>query len=434
LLLAYYASQGQSLFAAQCFVETVLDAYTCGANVDSLQTGLQLKNMQQGGSLLQPQDEQLMLSWIILIMLAAKEVGVPASGSPPAQQSVAQGELQQQQQELGQGGSGQQVTPVGAAGDASSSSGPHPAAAAAAEGISTAYSREVMGLLQFAKQAAKLFFEEGHSVRSLQSLQATIASDRSQGNSQFLHMMQQYTLLVIISLEVISQCRLPTNRALENPISLTTTPSGYTAAWAQRLPMYSTLQQQAEASSNASSSGSGSETSGLITAAALAAGKGGLRAHSVKLMAAFVGAVLGAPYSLKAFVLGALEAYEAGVPAEALHKQLAEQEFEQTGGLVPAVPLPEITVDVNRKLFGRWLSLVYMSAAQMNAVFPGAAQHSGWAWYGGEDEVQANAMAGFVGQTLTRLQQETAAAAGAGESQDMDTAHVPQDPLVQRLK
>jgi hypothetical protein len=402
-----------------------------------LQTGLQLKNMQQGGSLLQPQDEQLMLSWIILIMLAAKEVGVPVPGQSPSP-GPAQGEPQQQQ-ELGQG-SGQQDTLTGAAGDSSSTGTPPAAAAAAAEGISTSYSREVMGLLQFAKQAAKLFFEEGHNVRSLQSLQATIASDRSQGNSQFLHMMQQYTLLVVISLEVIAQCRLPTNRALENPISLTTTPSGYTAAWAQPLPMYSTLQQQAQASSNVSgssssgSSSSSSETSGLITAAALAAGKGGLRAHSVKLMTAFVGAVLGAPYSLKAFVLGALEAYEAGVPAEALHKQLAEQEFEQTGGLVPALPLPEVTVDVNRKLFGRWLSLVYMSAAQLNAVFPGAAQHSGWAWYGGEDEVQANAMAGFVGQTLTRLQQEAAAAAGAGDSHDLDTAQVPQDPLVQRLK
>jgi hypothetical protein len=77
-----------------------------------------------------------------------------------------------------------------------------------------------------------------------------------------------------------------------------------------------------------------------------------------------------------------------------------------------------------------------MSAAQMNAVFPAAGQHSGWAWYGGEDEVQANAMAGFVAQTLLRLQEEAAAAAAAADEQqgDLDVARVSEDPLVQRVK
>lgn len=423
LLLAYYASQNQSLFAAQCFVESVLDAYTRGDNVDSLQTALQLKNMQQGGSLLQPQDESLMLSWIILVMLAAKEVGVAVA--------VAGSTAQQQQQQ-------QEPPTAGAAGSSSSAAdatggSQAAAAAAAADGISTTFSREVLGLLQFAKQAAKLWFEEGYNVQKLQSLQATVASDPSQGQSQFLVMMQQYTRLVIITLEVAACCKLPTARPLDNDTSLHA-PSGYTAAWDTPLPPYASMQQQ-----QSDGSGSGSDPAaaavGLVTAAALAAGKGGLRAHAVKLMTAFVGAVIGSPYSMRAFVLAALEAYEAGVPAEALHKQLADQEFAQTGGLVPAIPQPEVLIEVNRTLFGRWLSLVYMAAAQMNAVFPGAGQHSGWAWYGGEDEVQANAMAGFVAQTLLRLQEEQDAAAAAGqEQQDMDVAAAPQDPLVQRLK
>lgn len=439
LLLAYYACQNQSLFAAQCFVEGVLDAYTCGYNVDQLQTALQLRNMQQGGALLQPQDENLLLSWIILVMLAAQEVGIPLAAPAEAADAPESGGQQQQR----------------AAGEAETTSGPAAAAgaappaasgAAAGGGISSAFSREVMGLLQFAKQAAKLWFDEGYNVQKLQSLQATVASDPAQGQSQVLVMMQQYTRLVIIALEVAAGCKLRTVRPLDNDLSLGACPSGYTAAFGpQALAPYTTLQQQQQeggdtqdssSSSRSRSCGSDGEPVGLVTAAAIAAGRGGVRAHAVRLMTAFVGAVIGSSYSKQAFVLAALEAYEAGIPAEVLHKQLAEAEFAQTGGLVPALPQPEVLVDINRTLFGRWLSLVYMSAAQMNAVFPAAGQHSGWAWYGGEDEVQANAMAGFVAQTLLRLQEEAAAAAAAADEQqgDLDVARLSEDPLVQRVK
>lgn len=421
VLLAYNALQNQSLFAAQCFVETVLDAYTSGANVDTLQTSLQLMNIQQGGSLLQPQDENILLSWIILVMLAARDVGVPVA--PPEQDtatnesSPANMSLQQSPQEEPAASSG----PV-----EGSSAGAQPSSAS--DGISISFSREVMGLLQFVKQASKLWFDEGYNVQQLQSLQATVAADHSQGQSQFLQMMQQYTRLVIITLEVIAGCKLPTQRSLDNPTSLNA-PSGYTAAWLQPLPAFSTLQQ--------STSGDGVSAcgGGLVTAAALARDRGGLRAAAVKLMTAFVGAAIGSPFCLKVFVTAALEAYEAGVPVAALHQQLQEQEFVQSGGLVPTRAQPEVLVEVNRTLFGRWLSLVYMSAAQMNAVFPGAAEQSGWAWYGGEDEVQANAMAGFVAQALLRLQQEAAtAAAEQQEQQDLDSAQLPVDPLVQRVK
>jgi hypothetical protein len=391
--------------------------------------------MQQGGALLQPQDENLLLSWIILVMLAAQEVGIPLAAPAEAADAPESG-VQQQQPAAGKA---ETTSDPAAAGEA-----PPAAAGAAAGGISSAFSREVMGLLQFAKQAAKLWFDEGYNVQKLQSLQATVASDPAQGQSQVLVMMQQYTRLVIIALEVAAACKLRTVRPLDNDLSLGTCPSGYTAAFGpQALAPYSTLQQPQEGSggntqdsSSSRSSGSDGEPVGLVTAAAIAAGRGGVRAHAVRLMTAFVGAVIGSSYSKQAFVLAALEAYEAGIPAEVLHKQLAEAEFAQTGGLVPALPQPEVLVDINRTLFGRWLSLVYMSAAQMNAVFPAAGQHSGWAWYGGEDEVQANAMAGFVAQTLLRLQEEAAAAAAAADEQqeDLDVARVSEDPLVQRVK
>jgi hypothetical protein len=365
LLLAYYAAQNKSLFAAQCFVETVLDSYTRGENVDEVQTAVQLKNMQQNSELLNPQDQDLLLSWIIMVMLTAKDVGVAQSQQQQDQQQPSSdpGEGQQQQQ------------PVA--------------------GISQQYSAQALGLLQFVKQSTKLYFEEGYSVQQLQSLQAAVSSDPEQGRSQFLQVMQQYTRLVIITLEVAVACGVPTQKELSNPTSLNS-PSGYTAAWS---------------SSSSSSSISGGE--GLVTAAAAARNCGGQRAQAVRLLTAFVGGVIGMPLSMRSFITYALEAYESGISAAEIYEQLQPAEFLQSGGLVPSVPRPEVQQDVNQTLFGRWLSIVYMAAAQMNAVFPAAAEKAGWAWYGGEDEVQANAMADFVAKTLARLQEDAAEAAWA---------------------
>jgi hypothetical protein len=149
LLVAYCACQNRSLFAAQCFVEAVLDAFTCGVSVDALATSLQLKAMAQGGgsgALLQPQDQDLLLSWIILVMLTAQEVGVAARGNG--------------------GGSGAAAAPdtadaADAAAAGCSSSPAAREAAAAAAGITQSYRREVLGLLGFVKQSAKLYFDEG---------------------------------------------------------------------------------------------------------------------------------------------------------------------------------------------------------------------------------------------------------------------------------
>eukprot|EP00882_Tetradesmus_deserticola_P011453 GHRQ01012116.1.p1 GENE.GHRQ01012116.1~~GHRQ01012116.1.p1 ORF type:complete len:296 (+),score=142.07 GHRQ01012116.1:449-1336(+) len=222
--------------------------------------------------------------------------------------------------------------------------------------------------------------------------------------------MQQYTRLVIIALEVAAACGVPTQKQLNNPTSLLA-PSGYTAAWR----------------SDSSSSTHSSE--GLVTAAAAVRNCGGQRALAVRLLIAFVGGVIGVPASMRSFITYALEAYERGISAAELYQQLQPAEFLQTGGLVPTVPRPEVQQEVNQALFGRWLSMVYMAAAQMNAVFPAAADEPGWAWYGGEDEVQANAMADFVAKTLARLQAEAAEAAGAV---DADKPH--EDWLAARIK
>ncbi|KAF8072660.1 aspS [Scenedesmus sp. PABB004] len=402
VLLSFYACQTRSLFAAQVFVESVLDAYSGGERVDGLHMGLTLANAQAGGTLLSPVDEDLLLSWVIVVMLAAQVVGLRSAPAGAGGAGAQPGGAQPGGAQPGDGGGG--------GGDA---------AAAAAAGVSEAHSRQVLGLLSFVKSAAKLYFDEGYTVTRLQGLQAAVASDPGQGRSAALVMMQQYTLLVIIALEVAAAARLPTATALPNPTTLDAPePGGGGGGGGGGEP--------------GGAAGPGPGT-GLVTAAALARGRGPPRALAVRLLVAFVGAAGGAPYALRAFVLHALEAYEAGIPVAALHGQLAAAEYEQSGGLVPAAPAPPGEPEVNAALFGRWVSLVYTSAAQLNAVFPAAAEYPGWAWYGGEDAVQANAMANFVASTLARLEAEAASAA-PGEALGADADRVAEDPLAVRIK
>eukprot|EP00879_Flechtneria_rotunda_P013349 GHRR01013939.1.p1 GENE.GHRR01013939.1~~GHRR01013939.1.p1 ORF type:complete len:493 (+),score=193.26 GHRR01013939.1:64-1542(+) len=438
LLLAYYAAQNKSLFAAQCFVETVLDAYTSGATVDEVQAALQLKNVQHSSRLLNPQDQDILLSWVILVMLAAKEVGVQISvlqpvstGSSAAQQQQQQHKWRQQEpQSLGDQAAAGNVQPqtltcqqAVVKADNNSGSNTLAAAGAGAADITAKYSREVLGLMQFMKQATKLYFDEGYTVQRLQSLQAAVANDPSQGRSQFLQLMQQYTMLVMITLEVVAAAALQTQCQLTNPTTLHA-PSGYTAAWLTP-PMQQAAPHQTTRTSNSS-------RLGLVLAAAMATGKGGVRALAVRLMTAFVGGVMGAPYAMRCFIVHALEAYEAGLAAPELDQQLQDEEFLQAGGLVPTSTRPDVLQDINRQLFGRWLCIVYMAAAQLNVVFPAAAHKPGWAWCGREDEVQANAMANFVAQTLLRLQEEFATGE-AVHGPDADQAPM-QDPLAAKIK
>jgi hypothetical protein len=47
-----------------------------------------------------------------------------------------------------------------------------------------------------------------------------------------------------------------------------------------------------------------------------------------------------------------------------------------------------------------------MTYAQLGLPFPEATSSPGWAWAGEGDEVEANYLAGFVANALTRLQQD----------------------------
>lgn len=74
---------------------------------------------------------------------------------------------------------------------------------------------------------------------------------------------------------------------------------------------------------------------------------------------------------------------------------------------------------------------MYFALAGLGGVFPSAASKSGWAWAGCGDEVEANALANFVGQTLARIAAEEAERAAAGQLQD---TVVEMDSLAARIR
>lgn len=408
LLVAFHACQGRSLFAAQCFVEAALDAHSAGETPEAAQAALALRNAAQGGSLLEPMELDLLLSWVGVVMLTAREAGIESShdstagttcaadAPPSSAEQVTAGEQQQQQQQD---------------------------AAMAAQVPRSSTVAALQGLLGFVKQSERLYFEEGYTVSRLTGLQAAVAADQQQqGGSAALAMMQQYSLLVLVTLEVAAAAGLKSVRPLTNPVGLSA-PTGYTAAGL-----------------TAAQCSPGAGAAGLLTEVALTRGLGGTRARAVRLLVAFIGAARGCAYSGRAFLLSALEAYEAGEAVPELLAALQPAEFEQSGGLVPAAPPPGGGGPgaVNQALFGRALSTVYMAAAQLNAVFPGASNKPpGWAWYGGEDEVAANALAAFVAQTLQHVQQQqgyVADADGTTTAGGDDVAPEPTDPLAARIR
>jgi hypothetical protein len=134
---------------------------------------------------------------------------------------------------------------------------------------------------------------------------------RTQGEaSEFQVLMQQFTLLVFLTLEVAAALKLPTDRPMDNPASLRV-PTAYTEAFAS--------------------------TAGVLTDR----GDSPVRAQGVKLMVAFMGAVLGCPMSMSAFTTAVIEAYDAGMPARDLLESLQLDEFVQAGGLLP-VPAAQV--------------------------------------------------------------------------------------------
>ena len=283
-------------------------------------------------------DQDILLSWMLLIMLTADQLGVerPSSSStaPASQPSTS---------------------------DSSTSTSTEPAST-----ITTKFTNEMAGLLGFVKQTLQQYSELEYTLSRVQFLQAA-ASQESQGQSQFLELMQQYTRLVMITIEVVAALKLPTRVALTNPYSIQA-PSGYTAAfWPELISTSSSGSSSSSSGGSTTSSGSSSSQQAATPQQSTRAAEAGAsdplrgpvavpvtpaRAAAVRLLIAFIGAALGAPYAQQCFIRFAAEAYGAGFSAGDLYQQLQEEEYLQSGGLLP-VPGPSFMQVINAELFSK---------------------------------------------------------------------------------
>ncbi|KXZ54251.1 hypothetical protein GPECTOR_5g341 [Gonium pectorale] len=421
--------QGTNLFAAQCLVEVLLELYREGRSFEEVQ--LSIKLAAQGGTrrgvqaasaeagavddggarssasaeaiarlpLLQGQDEDVLVSWVALVFLTLEELGVPRAGAgqPPPQQ-------------------------------------PGPGLAGGGMAAGSAYLR---GMLGYVRQTLGMY-DEGQTLAIVAGLQGLVQQTTAAATSPFLLLMQQYTRLVLLTVEVTAAAGLPTVRPLRPPETVLR-PSGYSDAFA--LPCFS---------------GGGDGVGGVQVAegpeAEATRGSEEVcspRGLAVRLLMAFMGAVLGSRWSLDKFVEGVRVAYQQGLAADELFSELDEQEFLQSGGLLPiaspsasasaagfagaddpaapaasgpdvdssplaaaAAPSPPESPPadapapqhvITKKLLSSWISLAYMALAQLAVPYPAAGQKLGWAWAGFGDPTEALGMNDFVGNVLRQM-------------------------------
>ena len=75
ILLAFFASQNRSLLAANCLIETIIEMYRRGAQLDTVQFQLSLVTLQSGSTLLSQQELDILTARCGIIMLTLHEVG-----------------------------------------------------------------------------------------------------------------------------------------------------------------------------------------------------------------------------------------------------------------------------------------------------------------------------------------------------------------------
>ncbi|GLI62381.1 hypothetical protein VaNZ11_005000 [Volvox africanus] len=441
LLLSWFACGNRSLFAAQCLVEVLVELYREGRTFGELQLSLKLATQgarrcrvrgTEGSNtaaatvaaasapgdqqrldageeealppLLQGQEEDVLVSWVALVFLTLEELEVPRVRMQQQQQPREEEEL------AGAGASGR-------GGDMGVGKG---------SGSMAAGNTYLRGMLGYVRQTLGMY-DEGQTLARVAGLQGLVQQS-SGASSPFLVLMQQYTRLVLLTVEVVAAAGLPTVRPLRLPETVLR-PSGYSRAFSSSCSAVledehlESPQQQPQQQQMSSLAAPGACPS---------------RGLAVRLLMAFMGAVLGSQWSLDKFVEAVRVAYDQGLAADELFSQLDEQEFVQSGGLLPisgatstpsepsaataaagglsatapdsaekdtatAPQQPTPQYQITKSLLSTWISLSYMALAQLAVPYPDVGRRLGWAWAGFGDPTEALGMNDFVGNVLRQM-------------------------------
>eukprot|EP00887_Chlorella_sp_A99_P005042 scaffold4.g5042.t1 len=435
LTLAYMAAQNRSLLATQCLVETVVEMYRQGVTPDDLRVLVTLTSLMVPGRLMNElqarrgaahRTEDILVTWATVVMKTLATVGVPLYRDPRKRRGAAP-----------------------AAEDASPMS-------LGLQGLSTVQR-----------------YLEGTDLQRLQLMQSfetgqSEGDAEAQGPSPAIRILQQNSRLVLLTLDQVQDSGLPTDFPLATPS---------TVDYYSDTESYHAEELQAAEAQQAGSSGRDTHHHGAgphlavgylsafvgvpgaagvaaasnaeagAAAGGAAAGGGAeseaelvrRRAAALRLLIGFIGAASGISYAAEDFVDTAAECYSQGWSAEEVFTMLRVQEFEQSGGLVPiGLAQPPGGRNISAALFARWISICYVTLAQLGARFPGSTSRVGWAWVAlasgrgggeqgsassmdGEDDagvppgLEAHGVADFVAHTLSledeRERQQVGAAA-----------------------
>ncbi|PNW78658.1 hypothetical protein CHLRE_09g388050v5 [Chlamydomonas reinhardtii] len=436
MLLAWFACGNRSLFAAQCLVEVLVELYREGRSFQELQ--LSIKAATQGGGwavrpaadpsgsdtaaddgtngeavvlppLLQTQEEDVLVSWVALVFLTLEDLGVPRDKEPAdARRDVA---------------------PGAAAAGLGATSGPGAAAPGGGMGLGVgagglgsmaSSSTYLRGMLGYVRQTLGMY-DEGQTLARVAGLQGLVQQSSGAATSPFLFLMQQYTRLVLLTVEVVAASGLHTERPLRAPDTITR-PSGYSTAFVSSCTAADLDSPPAQPPKAAGVPWTKGAAAVGEAGAGAGAGDCPPRGLAVRLLMAFTGAVLGSRWSLERFVDAVRVAYDQGLAADELFSQLEEAEFAQSGGLLPMasqpaansasaegagecqpLPAPAPAHEITQKLLSSWISLSYMTLAQLHVPYPAAAERVGWAWAGLGDATEAFGLNDFVGNVLRQI-------------------------------
>lgn len=377
LLLTFFASQNRSLFAAKCMVEVVIEMYRQGVSVDDVKVALSLAGLQHHGKLLNPIDEDILLNWVAVIMIALDMVGVPL---------LPEGRERQQERER--------------------------------QGMGNEYASSMgMGLQGLVRIGVDKFLSgtDLYRLQLEQSMAGQVEGDpEAMGESPAVRVLQQNMRLVIISLEVVRDMGLPSTVSLHPP----STPVAAQQAEGGSEGEEAAAQQAQQ--DGRQHPGAGGMSPGFLLACDLERLAGSSkevqqRAAAVRLLISFMGAAMGWLYSAWDFVEQCTKCYSQGWPADEVHGKLNDEEFAQSGGMtqIRVARMPGYA-NVTALVLARWLSLTYITLAQLRVVFPGASQQDGWAWVRGSaglhdgtepTTLEAYGLADFVVHTIRNEEQ-----------------------------
>eukprot|EP01024_Parvocaulis_polyphysoides_P066013 TRINITY_DN7725_c0_g1_i4.p1 TRINITY_DN7725_c0_g1~~TRINITY_DN7725_c0_g1_i4.p1 ORF type:complete len:498 (-),score=46.67 TRINITY_DN7725_c0_g1_i4:258-1751(-) len=134
------------------------------------------------------------------------------------------------------------------------------------------------------------------------------------------------------------------------------------------------------------------------------------RRLAVQLLVCLIGGITGSVLSLNQFVLIAWEGYLKGYSVQQLLSAIQGYEFLQKTDLIPVGVVTSGQANpetINLDIFARWLSVVYMSWAQLGVPIANiGTQQEGWATAESQDVSEAIDLAAFVSSQLQTYDQQ----------------------------